>query len=139
MAERISDRQSHISREQYKLQDGNGEETGDFSLKIGNRNIVFAAHLQFFLIGNTFGTIVKKTCHLCIFDIISMDHSQTCAGVHNAHGMLETILIQVFGKFFQFLQNRNLPWSDFLLSVNSILFHVRNHLIRDVIFQTFFF
>ena len=70
------------------------------SLKIGNRNIVFAAHLQFFLIGNAFGAIVKKTGHLCIFDIISMDHSQTCAGVHNAHGMLETILIQVFGKFF---------------------------------------
>ena len=72
-------------------------------LKIGYRNIMLTAQLQFLLIRNTLGTVMKKTCNLCILQIITLSHGKCGTGVHNSHRMLKSGFIQIFGKFLFYL------------------------------------
>ena len=67
-------------------------------LKIGYRNIMLAAQLQFLLIRNTLGTVMKKTCSLCILQIIAINHCKRCTCVHNSHCVLKSGFVQIFGK-----------------------------------------
>ena len=67
--------------------------------KLCNRNFMFFTHLKLFLVWNAFGTVMKKPCSLCIFEVISMDHRQGCAGIHHAKGMCISVFIKIFCQF----------------------------------------
>lgn len=97
--------------------------------KFRNRDFMFFTHFKFFLIWDTFGTVMKQTSNLCIFEVITMDHSQRSAGIHNSKCMCKTIFIKIF---CQFLLHFYKIIICHLYSISLCLVKNRSHL-REVI------
>ena len=61
--------------------------------RLANGDTVLLADFYLFCIGNTLCTVMKKTCSLCFFHVISVTHRQSSAGVAYPQRMLITVLI----------------------------------------------